>query len=212
MTRREFDRFARVHLVPNLPGFAATKGLIVRMPVDDLLAGFSFDPSAFSRTAFTVRAFVQPLYVPNDDVTLSFGDDLGAWDFEDRETSEVAREVLERVLDRGILLVDRIRTPLDMAHNAPVLWYRDEPATREVVAASLAAAGRLEAAREELVALAEREEESPNPYRPDVSAERAQRARRLIRAIDAGGKAPREVLDDWRAYTLAHLNLTVVAD
>jgi len=47
--------------------------LLYRYPLGDLLCGCYFEDSGFDKNSFTVHAFVLPLYVPTDEIRLTFG-------------------------------------------------------------------------------------------------------------------------------------------
>lgn len=70
---RATEQFATRRLLPSLPGFGANGRLLYRRPLGDLLCGCYFEDSSFDKSSFTVHAFVLPLYVPTDQLHLTFG-------------------------------------------------------------------------------------------------------------------------------------------
>jgi hypothetical protein len=118
MRRKEADRLCRKHLLAQLPGFAASRGLLYRAPIRDLLNGFCFDPSAFDRQSFYLYVFVQPLYVPCSHIILSFGTRLGfGWELTKENENEVAAKLLTCIRNEGLPWLEPLQTPADFANN-----------------------------------------------------------------------------------------------
>ena len=68
----------------DLPGFTAHKRMILMTPMRGMLRAVHCDPSAFSKDDFQVEAFIMPLCVPSDHISLLFGEPLrhpatGGW-------------------------------------------------------------------------------------------------------------------------------------
>jgi hypothetical protein len=58
-------------------GICCAAPLVYRRPVGDLLYALSVETSAFTSSRIFVEAFVQPLFVPVNDLWFTFGDRLG---------------------------------------------------------------------------------------------------------------------------------------
>lgn len=141
MKRLEFEKFASKLLIPELPGFAVKGHLIFRLPVGSLLRGFIFDSSGFSRETFNPDVFVQPLYVPNDYITMTLGRRLlGVWKFRaDDET--LATKLLASMRKEGFPLLDELGSPEKIASNAERLKSPENHYVRQAAAYSLALIG-----------------------------------------------------------------------
>jgi hypothetical protein len=92
-------------------------------PIDWVLQGFSCEPSGFSRSAFTVQAFSQPLYVPKDHLAFVAGGRLGTlggaaerwWSYGTDREQEIAEEVLSYIEREGLPFMAATRNPHDVA-------------------------------------------------------------------------------------------------
>ena len=76
MTTKEFVLIEQ-RLLPSFPGFSINKKLMFICPITDILRGFHFEPSAFSKKAFYVDVFFMPLYVPAKQIHFTFGHRVG---------------------------------------------------------------------------------------------------------------------------------------
>jgi hypothetical protein len=72
MKSKEVARLLR-HPSLQMEGFVLKGRLFFKPPLKDLLCGFYFDSSAFSRSAFYVNALVMPLCVPTNHLHFTFG-------------------------------------------------------------------------------------------------------------------------------------------
>lgn len=71
MTEKEI-RPLLMHLETLFPGYRRFKRMLIAHPVRDMLQGFFFDSSDWDKAGFYASVFVQPLFVPFDDIILSF--------------------------------------------------------------------------------------------------------------------------------------------
>src|SRR5690348_10025170 len=106
MKGREFEGLYRRYLLADLPGFTYKGSLLFARPVVHLLRGFSFDTSGFSADAFDVEVFVQPLYVPTDCITYTFGRRLHGrqgmgWKLDRQDERATMTEVLASIKEHG---------------------------------------------------------------------------------------------------------------
>jgi len=60
-------------LGPEFSSFVGRGTFLIHKPAEYLLGGFQFDPTSAGTHLRWMRHFVAPLYIPDDDVTLSFG-------------------------------------------------------------------------------------------------------------------------------------------
>lgn len=53
--------------------FTLHKDILYREPLNNMLVGFCFEKSSFHKDSLYVWSFVQPIYVPNENINLTFG-------------------------------------------------------------------------------------------------------------------------------------------
>lgn len=211
MRDREFERFARTHLLPRLEGFRAHRWLVYREPISTILQAFAFEGSDISKETAYCWAFVQPLYVPRREVVFTFGRRLinGKGFLRGRDTWEITRtpNVVEttsmvRAMHKALPFFHRLATPGKVVTN--LAWqtraFRN-PFVREARAYSLARLGQSRAAERKLRGLVA-------DVRPtDPWYEVAERGERLLTAISKGPEATRDLLDRWTRETASNLGL-----
>lgn len=210
MTRGMFERLARRHLLPSLPGFAIARGLIYKGPIEWLLRAFVFVPSAFSKEDFYVHVAVQPLYLPWESVILDQGRRLGHWVVDPSQEGEVFADVRDRITQQGVPFLEKIATPLDYAENPPRhhLDGRVVAEDLEPLAYSYILASKYEAGRDLLEEwFARVAAYGPESSWTEYDTQRAARKRRVLEALDRDPTEAVAPLCEWRAYTLAHLGL-----
>ena len=52
-----------------------------------MVAGFCVEPNRFQSNTFSIRYFIQPLYIKFDYIDLSLGDVIGEWEYTEIDTS-----------------------------------------------------------------------------------------------------------------------------
>src|SRR5262245_24785188 len=104
-------------LEQKFPDYRLKNRLVVRVPLGNILCGVLFESSAFSKGAFCVDIFVQPLYVPSEHLVLTFGMRVpGQWEYDASVVDELAPRVLRAVRDQAL--------PFHQTHSTPDLFYR----------------------------------------------------------------------------------------
>ncbi len=196
------------YLLPHLPDFTFKGSLLYAEPVEWLLRGFSFEPSAWDRSSFYLWAFIQPLYVPSDHVYYLFGKRLGSGlglRFEEEKRQESMTDLLTCIQQEGIPYLQQIQTPSDVAWKAKEVHPNPaDPYVVEAVAYSLILIGQYSQADKEmthLLAYWEQEAEHDWHY---------QQMGRVYRVRGALRRAPQEavhLLEQWRDLTLKNLRL-----
>jgi hypothetical protein len=215
--RAEVHRLVRTYLLPELPGFAVHSRLLFHTRIEYLLRGFCFEPSGFESGGFYVWVFVQPLYIPSDNVLLTYGDRLGGgsmfWKPIGVDESSVMRALLEAMGKEGLPVLERIKTP-----SAFAAWRSTEPIHRrgmnrlEAQASALILAGNH---RQGAELLDEIERRMPEIRRENIRLqldrpwveEIANRARTLRAKLDVDLADAIKQLTEWRDYTIQQLKL-----
>lgn len=85
-----------------------------------IMAGLCVEPNRFTPTDFSVRYFVQALYLPSSVIDLSLGDVIGEW--EKRNLSE-AISVIQDSFHKHFREVDSIHTIIDQVNNSQLPFF-----------------------------------------------------------------------------------------
>lgn len=141
-----------------LPQFTLKGRLLILLPVGYLLRGICFDSSAFSKTAFYPTVFIQPLYIGDDHIVLSFDgrlrDQAGreGWELNVMERQSILNELVTAIKDQAFPFLNSICDPRALAsicESKPghFRWFRsgcDEIHQMETAAYSWLLAGETE--------------------------------------------------------------------
>ena len=175
-----------------------------------MLLGCHVEDSGFSNGAFTVHAFVQPLYVPAETVVLSFGRRLGLgqerwWDLDSQPEADAAADALELIRLQALPLFERLSTPADFARRAAELGPAENEHRLEATAYSQILAGDHPAADGLLARLVTKVRRSMSDI--PWAVEMAARAQSLRGDLQTDPAAAVTRLQAWRADTLRRLRL-----
>lgn len=213
MKVKEFERLAREHLLPDLPGFELKRGILFSSPIGYVLRAFTHQPSAFDRNPFYIHAFLQPLYVPAEDESGALGIRSGAW----RLDRDPVSEIQEWVREEGLPLLKNAHTPSEFAERIREQeeGHLPDPLQLEALGYSLVLAGDYEAAHRQLEeaeamprdAISENAELWADTDEEDWLYEVVRRMRRIQEALKPDPTAAVAVLDEWRLGTARNLGL-----
>lgn len=216
MKKREVERLVSAHVVPVLNGYAARGDLLVAEPVGHLLRAFCFDRSQLDTRGFRVWAFVQPLYVPLDDIVFTFGRALGDWSVPTEDERPTMAEVTAAIRHDGLPLLESIRDPADLLVHGRKLASPLDPLAAEGVAYAAilaeAAPATVEALIERMVTLAREDAEDLAKYADDDEdfdyvRERIERADLVLDAYRRSLDEAVALLRRWEADTRAALGV-----
>jgi hypothetical protein len=200
-------------LVPLLPSFEYEKqaNAICRVPVGNVFVGMIFDSSGFSAEVFYPVVFAQPLYVPSEHYTLSFGKRLlGNWEYQrGQEVLLAGRLVASMEREGAFNLLEDLSSPDKMAVNLPKYHSRaDDPYLQQAIAYSFAISRQFEEALRSfdrcVSTLQEMQRTQPEILWPGVLLDEVARLRTLVESYP---EAALKQLDEWTEYTRSHLNL-----
>jgi hypothetical protein len=220
MTGREIQKRVRQHLLPVMGGYAAKGREVFMTPVEYLVRGFSFEPSAFSKCQFTVYAYVQPLYTGESSIGFTFGERLGAlargpdrwWTISEDNEAEVMAEVLALIKRYGEPFVDTWKTPEDFVTRAGAR--HSDPEDPYVLQAAFYSAVLVNATKA-IEPLHQQLKESTviRPGQLDLEWPKAmaRQADLLLDTYLQGHAGAKRLLHQWRAVTLEALRLTEYA-
>ncbi|MFL5920937.1 MAG: hypothetical protein ACJ75Q_14340 [Gaiellaceae bacterium] len=214
MRTSEFDKLAREQLRTLLPDFAVATGLVFEVPIADLLRGLSFQGSSYDQTSFYLVAFIQPLYIPSDEVVPTFSERSPRF-----PGTDALGEIRSFVAGAGRTFFEHLRTPADFADwlEREERGHRPDPFALEALAYSRLLAGQAEVARRWLDLTAE----TAGAYiRRDIDeglyAENEEhplltvreRTTQLCDALAVSAQDALAVLERWRQETASHLGLS----
>lgn len=137
-----------------LPGYRLKDNFVFAAPVKHILCGILFDSSAFSKRAFYMHAFVQPLYVPAEQLVLTFGRRLpGNWEYSDPEVHQLGAEVLKAFDKHALPLHRRLATPEHFMTEAERTFSPTNIHLQQALVFTAILLGRIDAARDHLFAI-----------------------------------------------------------
>lgn len=146
MRTSEFDKLAREQLRTLLPDFAVATGLVFEVPIADLLRGLSFQGSSYDQTSFYLVAFIQPLYIPSDEVVPTFSERSPRF-----PATDALGEIRSFVTGTGRTFFEQLRTPADFCGLARARGTRAQARSLRARGVGLfAAAGRPSGGRKTL--------------------------------------------------------------
>jgi hypothetical protein len=147
MTTKEFESLER-RLLPNFPGFAIHRRLMLISPPTDILRGVCFDPSGFDKQSFYITAFVLPLFVPTKHLHFNFGKrvrHVGGIDGWNANEPNLIAELTAALQLHAMAFLSSAASPLEFVELAKT-FSSGNPHTPEAIAFSLARAGETDQA------------------------------------------------------------------
>lgn len=207
MNARLAQRLARRYLLPQLSGFAVRGALTYAKPLGDVARGFYLESSRDPQS-FYLWVFVQPLYIPIDGVSFTFGERLGhGWSLSAETEDAVMREVVALVRQEGLPFLAGLRNPADLASRAAAITQApDDPNVAEAIAYSLLLAGQWHEAAAALARL-DRIVRAIDQRRHPWVAQLGARGGQVRDALTHEPTAALALLAVWRAQTVAALRL-----
>jgi hypothetical protein len=205
---RRAERLSRAYLQDGLSGFVAYRSLLLEPSAEWLLRGFLYESSGHTGDDFYMWAFVQPLYVPQKDVTLDYGKRLGGssrfWSLsEGPDEATVMGEVLGAMKGEGLRFLEALQSPAHLARAALGRLIPEDVNTREVAAYSLILSGDREQAR----SLLKQMDVGREADEPVWTGEARARGHRILALLDEEAEVVVDQLRAWRDETVAALGI-----
>ena len=149
-------------------------------------------------------AFFLPLYVPATHVSFSFGKRLGEgsgkrWSLSDPRLCD---ELLACILGDGLLFLEGVRQPCDVAVAIPLLDADSDPYKMEAAAYSLAMTDDVAAAQQAIGRLAKTLDKGIS-----WQAEMGERTAQLAQKLSVDPQEARHQLAEWEQATVKNLGL-----
>jgi hypothetical protein len=202
------EEILRRWVLPHLPDFSIKNGILYQVPMNHVLRGFILETRAGSADSAYVIAFCQPLYVPREDIMLSFGERLPRgsallarneiWSFDKANISDTTSALAKEVCGRGLKMLKRYGTPEKIAGS---FFLHASPFQKEAIAYSHALLDHTAEATTRLQHLLEKRE-------TQLHAETSANALTLLRAMKEGHQKVKLLLSEWENRTLSNLGLT----
>ena len=92
------------------------KNILYQSPVSDFLKGFCFEQSGFDKESFYLWCFIQPLYLPSENIVLTFGKRIlpqktEKWIIEKDNESEIINifnDINNKIKNEGLAYIDEL--------------------------------------------------------------------------------------------------------
>lgn len=166
-----------------------------------MLMGFCVEPNRFQSNTFSIRYFIQPLYLKFDYIDLSLGDIVGEWEYSEVDTSlDVIYQVYNNTLSRLNSIIDVITAIL----NCQIRFYGSPYARNEFFAYSYLAINEYAQAIPFLTSLtALNEDDNKEWYSTIISS-----ASQICKLLQRNNYAEvRDIMLLWQSYTLNKLGV-----
>ncbi len=203
MKTTEIATFAK-SLLPNLPGFAAKRQMLLMRPVGHTLRAIFFDRSVSPR-GFYVQVFIQPLFVPAGHVTFNVGWRLGGgshiWNVEPLGLISDLDAALKR---EALPFLSSVQSPQDVARAAASLQKSADPYVQQAIAYAFARGGEVQqavAALTQLVGMLNLKDQYP------WQQEMQRRAEVLKAELQGNPPVAQQRLESWEVETTKQLGL-----
>lgn len=207
MKANQWKPLFRSYLLPHLPHFKIRGSLLYAEPVEWLLRGFSFETSGWDSASFYLWFFVQPLYIPSDHIYFLFGKRIADSNLriEQGREEECMSVVLDFIQQQGISFIEQVHTPEDLANKARTIHPSpSDPNVCETIAYSLILSGRYDDADKELKRLlAYLEPQATSSW----DFQQMGRLYSIHQSLLRDPMVAVQKLQDWRDYTVLHLQL-----
>lgn len=210
MTARRIQSLARRFLLPHLSQYDVSNGILIRRPLRHLIAGYCFESSGFDADSFYLWAFVQPLYVPSDHISFTFGRRLShgssdGWSLSGNDTQDM-RAVWEAIRAQGTDYLACLGTPRDIAERGQMIRAApDDPHVLEARAYSYALIGCLGQARD--LALQAQDVWRRLSHGTPWAVELVQRITVFLERLSVGSSSVSQLLEEWSDGTARNLRL-----
>jgi hypothetical protein len=199
MKNKEFEAIGK-QLLPGLPGYALKGNLIFSSPIEHTLRGICFDRSSSPRD-FYLEVFFMVLCVPDEYLSLSFGERVPAWGW-NADEPDLIRKLADAIEREALPFLNSARTTDDL-----IQWLIKEAKdfgdvhTWEALAYTYALLGEIAPAERALVRL----QQALDPAVP-WEGEMLSRAQ-LLKGMLGSPEVAKKQLMEWEAYTLRNLKL-----
>ena len=120
MKQKKLESLLKQFVLPYLSNFSVKGKLMFMRPVDYVLGGFYFDSSHFESNRFTIETFIQPLYVPKENIVFNIGIRLRNqelnewWTMETENEGRIMAQILEQIKMDGLPFLQRFDSTMKL--------------------------------------------------------------------------------------------------
>jgi hypothetical protein len=117
MNYQELKKLISKYIDPKLQeNLVLHKNILYQIPVSDFLKGFCFEQSGYNKEGFYLWCFVQPLYIPSEDIVLTFGKRIATkkvewWDIEKNNESKITstfNDINNKIKNKGLVYIEEL--------------------------------------------------------------------------------------------------------
>lgn len=188
-------------MIPILGNYSAKGGLVYANPIAETLRGLLFDSSRYDRKEFSVHVFVQPLFVPSENLNLDFGFRLSNFDWNLEDPSIFDKLKLE-VRNHALPFLLKVNSLLDVALYISSLNRPDNIVFLEVEAACWSRLENLTTSKSLWARILDRYD-ATSPWQSRL----ADRVRTLEEAFSRSSETGQSLLDEWTKESRHNLKL-----
>jgi hypothetical protein len=211
MTTKNFVAIER-DMLPHLNGFSMSGRLMFITPLKHILRGLNFEPSAFDKRSFSVTAFVMPLFVPSEHLTLNFADRVrhqGNGDRWNLDMPDLKTELSKALNQKAVPYLESIHSVHNflrfatesLKDSAAALQFKN-PHIQQAIAYAQTSVGQFQESHQTLTKLIE-QLDSKIYWQRDI----AERAETLKNQIEVNPVGAQKILDAWEADTIKNIGL-----
>jgi hypothetical protein len=117
MNNSELKKLISKYVDPKLlKDLTLHKNILYQSPVSDFLKGFCFEQSEYDKESFYLWYFIQPLYIPSEDIVLTFGKRITPkkaerWILEKDNESKmknIFNEINDKIQNEGLVYINEL--------------------------------------------------------------------------------------------------------
>lgn len=217
MRTQIITRLCRRYFLSYFPEFQSKGRILYNKDFHHLLRGFYFESSSFSTNLFTIEVFVQPLYIPDESISFTFGDRLGMiakrrdiwWEYDETREKQISDEILPMLTSAGVRYLDQRKSIEQFVAANECLVTRDNKYIQEAIGYGYILMNDTNKAMELLNHLYKMlsTDTQKDPSITWVN-EQKNRVRLILRHLEEqDNKGAEQLLQQWRNYSVAHLKL-----
>lgn len=167
-----------------------------------VMIGLCVEPNRFTPSDFSVRYFVQALYLPSSVIDLSLGDVIGEWE---KQNLSVALSAIQKCFKQHFGDVNSIHTIIDQVSNSKLPFFGSLDNKYEFFAYSYLAINKYDCAIDYLNKLASLENDDNAIWYDD----QIKRVKKIVNLIKRGSwNEIKSELINWQNNTIKALHLS----
>lgn len=167
-----------------------------------VMIGLCVEPNRFTPSDFSVRYFIQALYIPSSVIDLSLGDTIGEWE---KQNLSEALPAIKNIFQKHLCDVSSIRTMIDQVNNSQLPFFGSVDNKYEFFAYSYLAINNYDCAMDYLNKLVSLENDDNAIWHND----QIKRAKKIINLLkQKNWNEIKSELINWQNHTIRLLRLS----